>query len=347
MSGTNLLTIATALLLVLTSVSNSFSADSQNTDSIKELVAKIRYDPFVEPHDGYVSALYRTICETSRDKISEDEIDMLITWVREEGYDGAREGSLALGLLGPRARRAIPILEDALPKAKAYDESEQEYDQKVLKQYEALDAIHGSHSAEVQRRAIASFPDPASKTIPRALAMIRGEMAADCKSVSITPKTAEDINQYTPSDISAASAGNKFKEPPYPPATNIQRLVAQVRYPSTRNPDETKNWELLMLLCATPSDNITDGDIDALISWSRERGYFGAAKAAEALAMIGPRARRAIPILEKELKQAKAFEAIELSGPRAGGMLTSEYIEAALKTINDNAFKCGDRLKGH
>jgi len=114
--------------------------------------------------------------------------------------------------------------------------------------------------------------------------------------------------------------------------SEIQRQVA--KYKATPNSQREYGDEIKLeeLICSTPLENITDGDIASLMDLVKGGDGVQITASAIGLASIGPKAARAIPVLEEALKKTKAEEESE----RMMGSLTSDYIEVAIAILKDN-----------
>ena len=95
--------------------------------------------------------------------------------------------------------------------------------------------------------------------------------------------------------------------------------------------------ELIDSICRTSVKDISDKDIDAivgLIAVSTRKGYYDdVTTGAEALASIGPKAKRGIPALKSALAAAKARELYLAQTTGITGRKWSDILEPALAVV--------------
>ena len=106
----------------------------------------------------------------------------------------------------------------------------------------------------------------------------------------------------------------------------IQLLVDKIRAKPTRVED-IDYLKLAHLICLTPSANIRDQDIDSLIAWVQDGSYGEVYWSAGDLGLIGPRAQKAIPVLEEVQKKATKYETSAHAG------MDSEPLSAVIQRV--------------
>jgi hypothetical protein len=233
-------------------------AEQSTTKSDESNLRQLMDKAFIEPSDDQppdwsydecisiksFTRVLRAVCGTPATKISDKDIEHLISFIKiKPDKDGLEKlislrtlfAAQVLAYLGPRAKRAIPLLEDVIRKEQTYRNS-----------------LGGSSGVWY------------SDSLVEMTKTIKGEKAPrDCRLM-----------------------------------TDIKFVVQQIKSQSQEEAESQGQNMLIGVLYASYADDISDSDVNAIISLLADSDSRKAMAGVAGLHYIGPKASRAVPTLE-------------------------------------------------